>query len=110
MERPKNRRANAHEDLRIQRECNKFKCTVRNRHHSGLARQDDFRWRVFFPGLDFMAITAECLQVFRIVPGAATAHWYDVVDLERATTSAMPAAVFIPFKNRKACAPPLLGF
>ena len=108
MEHPKYRRSNTHEGLCIQRYCDKLKRAAKNRHHSGFARQGS-RWRVFFPGLDTMAITAERLQIFRIVPGSATPQWYDVVDLERSITAATPAAVFIPIENRKTCAPPLLG-
>ena len=44
-----------------------------------------------------------------IVPSAAVPQWYDVVDFEWSSMAAMPAAVFIPTKNRKACAPPPLA-
>lgn len=36
-------------------------------------------------------------------------QWYDVVDFEWSSTAAMPTAVFIPTKNRKACAAPPLA-
>ena len=51
------------------------------------------------PGLDKMAMSAECLQISVRVPSAAVPQWNDVVDFEWSTTAAMPAAVFIATKS-----------